>query len=269
MTDTASLSSERYGSSPPSYLSSPPDPILMSKDGSQLSSIPTQHRPPPLSLSIISNKFDSALPRRPQSSPVMATNSSHGAVAAVAANALLPPTPAASYDHPDETYGVPRSGKRTRSIDIEEENHTKIPRLSPYTPATTSYDQPNHSFGMSRGGKQTRPIDIEEANHHNTGKLSPYTPGTGRGEGSQELICLCAKAPKVPRPRNGMYPVSSINIAINPVSFVLPYPSETSVHLFSLSHRLLVCAYFPLLDLFCVPFAQSISSILFPDAVLS
>ncbi|KAI0392441.1 hypothetical protein F5Y17DRAFT_467535 [Xylariaceae sp. FL0594] len=66
---------------------------------------------------------------------------------------------------------------------------------------------------MSRGGNSSRkqattgPIDIEEANHrhhHGTGKLSPYTPSTaGRGEGGpRELICLCAKAPKVPRPRN-------------------------------------------------------------------
>jgi len=226
----------------------------MLKDGPQLSSIPTQHRPPALSLSTRSNRIDPALPRRPQSSPVMAMNSSRGAMAAVAAKPLLPPTPATSYDHPDEAYSVPSSGKRARSIDIEEGSHSKTPRLGPYTLATTTYDQPDDGFGMSRGRKPTRPIDIEEANHHNTGKLSPYTPSTGRGEGPRELICLCAKAPKVPRPRNGMYPVSSINIAINPVSFVLPCPSETSVHLSLLSHRLLVCACSPVLDFFPIPF---------------
>lgn len=53
-------------------------------------------------------------------------------------------------------------------------------------------------------------IDVENANQNH---LGVYAPDTGRplaGEaaagGSSELICLCTKAPKVPRPRNGKRP---------------------------------------------------------------
>ncbi|KAK8006680.1 hypothetical protein PG991_012977 [Apiospora marii] len=59
--------------------------------------------------------------------------------------------------------------------------------------------------------KRAASIDIHEANKHpRLQDLSLYTPATGRslatpldvGGGPRDLICLCTKAPKVPRPRN-------------------------------------------------------------------
>ncbi|KAK8134211.1 hypothetical protein PG984_006223 [Apiospora sp. TS-2023a] len=59
--------------------------------------------------------------------------------------------------------------------------------------------------------KRAASIDIHEANKHpRLQDLSLYTPATGRAlvtpldisGGPRDLICLCTKAPKVPRPRN-------------------------------------------------------------------
>ncbi|KAK8086731.1 HMG box protein [Apiospora phragmitis] len=59
--------------------------------------------------------------------------------------------------------------------------------------------------------KRAASIDIHEANKHpRLQDLGLYTPATGRslatpldlGGGPRDLICLCTKAPKVPRPRN-------------------------------------------------------------------
>ncbi|XXG97528.1 signal recognition particle subunit [Hypoxylon texense] len=53
--------------------------------------------------------------------------------------------------------------------------------------------------------KRIQSIDVEEANHPRIEDLRLYTPSTAKSnisEGPRELICLCTKAPKVPRPRN-------------------------------------------------------------------
>ncbi len=77
------------------------------------------------------------------------------------------------------------------------------PLLLP-TPGSSSY--PHHDEdGGPKNKKRAKPIDIDEANQSNIARLSLHTPTTARSDGPQELICLCAKAPKVPRPRNGMY----------------------------------------------------------------
>ncbi|KAI1813053.1 hypothetical protein GGS20DRAFT_577901 [Poronia punctata] len=67
----------------------------------------------------------------------------------------------------------------------------------PPTPATPSYNRDD-----VRTKRRAKAIDIDEANHPNVAKLSLYTPALDRGQGPRELICLCPKAPKVPRPRN-------------------------------------------------------------------
>ncbi|KAI1412393.1 hypothetical protein F5Y13DRAFT_180170 [Hypoxylon sp. FL1857] len=51
--------------------------------------------------------------------------------------------------------------------------------------------------------KRAYSIDVEEANQPRIQDLRIYTPTTATSnEGPRELICLCTKAPKVPRPRN-------------------------------------------------------------------
>ncbi|KAI1100278.1 hypothetical protein F4804DRAFT_49983 [Jackrogersella minutella] len=53
--------------------------------------------------------------------------------------------------------------------------------------------------------KRAYSIDVEEANQPRIQDLRLYTPNTATSnasEGLRELICLCTKAPKVPRPRN-------------------------------------------------------------------
>ncbi|KAI0535865.1 hypothetical protein GGR58DRAFT_528980 [Xylaria digitata] len=74
------------------------------------------------------------------------------------------------------------------------------PSLLP-TPASSSYAHHDEYDGI-RNKKRAKSIDIEEANQSNIARLSLYTPTTARSDEPRELICLCAKAPKVPRPRN-------------------------------------------------------------------
>ncbi|KAI1381334.1 hypothetical protein F4677DRAFT_452291 [Hypoxylon crocopeplum] len=53
--------------------------------------------------------------------------------------------------------------------------------------------------------KRAHSIDVEEANQSRIQDIRLYTPTTAKSSASEaprELICLCTKAPKVPRPRN-------------------------------------------------------------------
>ncbi|KAI1076563.1 hypothetical protein F5B20DRAFT_572782 [Whalleya microplaca] len=64
---------------------------------------------------------------------------------------------------------------------------------------------PSPSTTPRPGRKRAHTIDIEEANQPRIQDLRLYTPTTSKtlvGDGPRELICLCTKAPKVPRPRN-------------------------------------------------------------------
>ncbi|CAJ2510837.1 Uu.00g064620.m01.CDS01 [Anthostomella pinea] len=112
------------------------------------------------------------LPRRPQSQPAMATSGLGGQGDVVAKPAPIPPSLDPQYHHhnhhqPDET------------------NHTTAP------------------FAASRlQRKRAASIDVQEANHPRIQSLSLYTPTTARSDGGRDMICLCTKAPKVPRPRN-------------------------------------------------------------------
>ncbi|TGJ81747.1 hypothetical protein E0Z10_g7033 [Xylaria hypoxylon] len=74
------------------------------------------------------------------------------------------------------------------------------PLLLP-TPASSSYTHHDEYDGV-KNKKRAKSIDVEEANQSNIARLSLYTPTTARSDGPRELICLCAKAPKIPRPRN-------------------------------------------------------------------
>ncbi|KAI0878591.1 hypothetical protein GGS24DRAFT_496845 [Hypoxylon argillaceum] len=162
MTDTPSVSSDPYTSSASPSYTSSPE--HSSSTSRKVSSV-SQHRPPPLNLS--TKKNSGLLPERPQSQPVMATRSRgghSGPVPAVAAKPLLPPTPgSSSYAHHGIHHG---------------------------------------DHGGSKNKKRAKSIDIDEANQSSIARLSLYTPTTARNDGPRELICLCAKAPKVPRPRN-------------------------------------------------------------------
>ncbi|KAI1171324.1 hypothetical protein F4777DRAFT_593965 [Nemania sp. FL0916] len=78
---------------------------------------------------------------------------------------------------------------------------TAKPSLPP-TPGSSSYTHYDEEPSSSRNKKRAKSIDIDEANQSSIGRLSLYTPTTARNDGPRDLICLCAKAPKVPRPRN-------------------------------------------------------------------
>ncbi|KAI2617459.1 hypothetical protein GGR54DRAFT_207757 [Hypoxylon sp. NC1633] len=77
-------------------------------------------------------------------------------------------------------------------------------------PISTSERHPlNDPFSSiastARQRKRAHSIDIEEANQPRIQDLRLCTPSTAKSitsEGPRELICLCTKAPKVPRPRN-------------------------------------------------------------------
>ncbi|KAI1820022.1 hypothetical protein F4861DRAFT_533998 [Xylaria intraflava] len=87
----------------------------------------------------------------------------------------------------------------------EEGSHVAMVTPKPLLPPasiSSSYTYHDDEHGRLRNKKRTKSIDIEEANLSNTARLSLYTPVTARGDGPRDLICLCAKAPKVPRPRN-------------------------------------------------------------------
>ena len=109
--------------------------------------------------------INTALPKRPHSQPVMAASDRGGSDGHMATAAARP-------------------------------------SLLP-TPGSSSYTHDHGEHGEHKSRKRAKSIDIEEANQPNLAKLSLYTPTTARSDGPRELICLCAKAPKVPRPRHG------------------------------------------------------------------
>ncbi|KAI1165829.1 hypothetical protein F5B18DRAFT_660133 [Nemania serpens] len=74
--------------------------------------------------------------------------------------------------------------------------------LLPPTPGSVSYAHHDEEHAGSRNKKRAKSIDIDEANQSSIARLGLYTPATARNDEPRELICLCAKAPKVPRPRN-------------------------------------------------------------------
>ncbi|KAI1652228.1 uncharacterized protein F4817DRAFT_363108 [Daldinia loculata] len=64
---------------------------------------------------------------------------------------------------------------------------------------------PSTTAATRQGRKRAYSIDVEEANQPRIQDLRLYTPNTATSnttEGLRDLICLCTKAPKVPRPRN-------------------------------------------------------------------
>ncbi|KAI1328064.1 hypothetical protein F5Y16DRAFT_420216 [Xylariaceae sp. FL0255] len=125
----------------------------------------TPHRPPPLELNRESNnQISNTLSKRPQSP-----------ISVAAAKPLLPPTPhSSSLRHVADAH---------HDSELYEDHH-----------------RDDDTNGSSR--KRAQSIDVDEANYSHISRLSLYTPSTARGEEPRELICLCAKAPKVPRPRN-------------------------------------------------------------------
>ncbi|KAI0518355.1 hypothetical protein F5B22DRAFT_645121 [Xylaria bambusicola] len=86
----------------------------------------------------------------------------------------------------------------------ENDSHMAVgkPLLPPTSGSSSSYTHQHDEFGEPKNKKRAKSIDIDEANQPSIAKLSLYTPTTARSDGPRELICLCAKAPKVPRPRN-------------------------------------------------------------------
>ncbi|KAI1095198.1 hypothetical protein F5B19DRAFT_369952 [Rostrohypoxylon terebratum] len=80
-----------------------------------------------------------------------------------------------------------------------------VPSKSTPVPVSGSH-YPDDSAETTRSyRKRAYSIDIEEANQPRIQDLRLYTPNTATSnasEGPRELICLCTKAPKVPRPRN-------------------------------------------------------------------
>ncbi|KAI1453804.1 hypothetical protein F4805DRAFT_469822 [Annulohypoxylon moriforme] len=96
----------------------------------------------------------------------------------------------------------------SRRDDREEQSATeKAPPLSRSNLVSASgTNTPDDSAETTKPHrKRAYSIDVEEANQPRIQDLRLYTPNTATSnasEGPRELICLCTKAPKVPRPRN-------------------------------------------------------------------
>ncbi|KAH6656225.1 hypothetical protein BKA67DRAFT_551284, partial [Truncatella angustata] len=83
--------------------------------------------------------------------------------------------------------------------------------------------------------KRAAPISVDEANKDiRLQDLNLYTPSSSHssafpgGAGDpRELICLCTKAPKVPRPRNGKYSISPRFPVLLPNPSWLPHTFPT------------------------------------------
>lgn len=129
------------------------------------------------------------------------------------------PAPASAPPHPPYPPHYPS----TPSNDFNDSSSSISRRLvtdeNNNSSSNSSNDNPDGSASPSSTAttkpgvrKRAASIDIHEANKHpRLQDLSLYTPATGRslatpldvGGGPRDLICLCTKAPKVPRPRNG------------------------------------------------------------------
>ncbi|KAI5854527.1 hypothetical protein GGS23DRAFT_608268 [Durotheca rogersii] len=100
----------------------------------------------------------------------------------------------------------------TNPRDVEEATAPAAPVVTPRNPLPPTPDSYRLGDASSSATTPTRPsrkrvhsIDVEEANQIRMRDLRLYTPSTARStttEGPREFICLCTKAPKVPRPRN-------------------------------------------------------------------
>ncbi|KAI0900311.1 hypothetical protein F4806DRAFT_504180 [Annulohypoxylon nitens] len=93
----------------------------------------------------------------------------------------------------------------SRRDDRDREDSAPAPSKSIPVPVSGTH-YPDDSAETTRPHrKRAYSIDIEEANQPRIQDLRLYTPNTATSnasEGPRELICLCTKAPKVPRPRN-------------------------------------------------------------------
>ncbi|KAI1213632.1 uncharacterized protein F4807DRAFT_408520 [Annulohypoxylon truncatum] len=94
----------------------------------------------------------------------------------------------------------------SRRDDREESAATTAapPRSNP-VPASSTHPPDDSTETTKPHRKRAYSIDVEEANQPRIQDLRLYTPNTATSntsEGPRELICLCTKAPKVPRPRN-------------------------------------------------------------------
>ncbi|KAI1506107.1 hypothetical protein F5X99DRAFT_426145 [Biscogniauxia marginata] len=134
-----------------------------------------------------------ALPRRPRSQPTMAMSiHEKGDVAGGPKPAPIPPPiPLENVDRDHHHHYYPH------------------PPPPPPPPPHRHPDDFATDTTPSRLSlrKRAASIDVEEANHPRNQKFGLYTPTTARvddggGGGPGDLICLCTKAPKVPRPRN-------------------------------------------------------------------
>ncbi|KAK8038946.1 hypothetical protein PG993_007357 [Apiospora rasikravindrae] len=95
--------------------------------------------------------------------------------------------------------------RRPTTVDEDHHHHHNNNEEGPASPFSTATAKP----GIR---KRAASIDIHEANKHpRLQDVGLYTPASGRsslatpldiGGGPRDLICLCTKAPKVPRPRN-------------------------------------------------------------------
>lgn len=96
----------------------------------------------------------------------------------------------------------------SRRDDRDREDSAPAPSKSNPVPAPGTHYSNDSAETTRPHRKRAYSIDIEEANQPRIQDLRLYTPNmatSNASEGPRELICLCTKAPKVPRPRNGMW----------------------------------------------------------------
>ncbi|KAI8960855.1 hypothetical protein F5Y11DRAFT_249528 [Daldinia sp. FL1419] len=88
-----------------------------------------------------------------------------------------------------------------RELEAARQTPIEAPGVPPHDDSSSST-----SNATKQSRKRAYSIDVDEANHPRIQDLRLYTPSTATPNttegGLGELICLCTKAPKVPRPRN-------------------------------------------------------------------
>ena len=127
--------------------------------------------------------------------------------------AIQPDTLISSKIMPDETTKAAASYKKsptpvhTKSSSPPEEEAKK----SPGEESLEDYESPNHrTHSLSQARTSSRPLNQSSVPRKSVVEKWP--------EDSPSSICLCQPDPKVPRPRNGMYPhyFSSSNLFCPP-----------------------------------------------------
>ncbi|KAF7550816.1 hypothetical protein G7046_g7907 [Stylonectria norvegica] len=134
-------------------------------------------------------------------------------ISLVAPSKALTPVPSSPMELDDDHHG------RDRDRDRDGDGGDAVVRA-----ATDPPDSPRRPRSAGLARKRAASINTSEANYARLEQLNINTPGIMSGDGSKDLICLCAPAPKIPRPRNGELLPGSLLLRPQPnIAFVEKY----------------------------------------------